>query len=126
MAKAYSPPALNARQLAAVEAGEYDFLIPTRKPLMRMDEVASAIGRSVSFVRDLIDDSRLEAHRDSARGERPSNQVTRRSVILYLAETSNYDPSFVVMRLEVVMKTLQAPAINRIIAFGRKRLEQIG
>jgi hypothetical protein len=125
MAKTYSPPTLDRHQLAAVERGEYDFLIPTRKPIMRMDEVASAIGRSIAFVRALIDDSRLEAHRDSAKGDRPTNLVTRRSVVLYLAETANYDPTYVVMRIEVVMKTLTAPGLNRLIAFARKRLEQI-
>lgn len=125
MPKTYSPPQLDARQMAAVEAGEYDFLIPTRKALMRMDEVASAIGRSLSFVRALIDEGRLEAHRDSAKGDRLTNLVTRRSVILYLAGTGNYDPAFIVMRVEVVMKTLKAPALQRIIAFGKKRMEQI-
>src|SRR3954471_8373513 len=105
MAKIYSPPTLNARQLAAVEAGEYDFLIPTKKPLMRTDEVASAIHRSENFARYLGDDGRLELHRDTAKGSRQSNRYTRRSVVLYLAETSNYAPAFVVMRLEVVMKT---------------------
>ncbi|MCA1659013.1 MAG: hypothetical protein LC642_00505 [Verrucomicrobiaceae bacterium] len=126
MAKtSYAPPALDRRQMAAVEAGEYDFLIPTRKAIMRPDEVANAIGRSLPFVRSLIEAGRLEAHQDSAKGSRESNTITRRSVILYLAETSNYDPAFIVMRVEVVMKTLKQPALNRLIAFARKRLEQI-
>lgn len=117
MAKTYSPPQLNARQLAAAENGEYDFLIPTRKPLMRTDEVAIAIHRSLNYVRALIEDGRLEAHRDSATGDRSTNIVTRRSVILYLAETADYDPAHIVMRVEAVMKTLKAPSLDRLIAF---------
>jgi hypothetical protein len=117
MAKTYSPPPLNPRQLAAVEAGEYDFLIPTRKPLMRTDEVASVIHRSTDFVRALIEDGRLEAHSDSAKGDRNTNIVTRRSVVLYLAETADYDPAYIVMRLEAVLKTMKTPALDRIIAF---------
>jgi hypothetical protein len=125
MPKTYSPPRLDARQLAAVENGEYDFLIPTRKPLMRTDEVASAIHRSLGFVRALIEDGRLETHKDSAKGERLTNSVTRRSVILYLAETADYDPAYLVMRVEVVMKTLRAPELDRLISFARKQRERI-
>jgi hypothetical protein len=123
--KSYAPPQLNPRQLAAVEAGEYDFLIPTRKPLMRTDEVAVAIHRSLNFVRALIDDGRLESHQDSATGNRNTNIVTRRSVVLYLAETADYDPAYIVMRLEVIMKTLKAPALERLIAFATKQKNQI-
>lgn len=125
MPKTYSPPKLNTRQLQAVEAGEYDFLIPTRKPLMRTDEVAGAIHRGLDFVRDLVGEGRLEAHRDSARGARNTNIITRRSVVLYLAETSDYDPAYLIMRMEVILKTFQAPALDRVIAFCTRQKNQI-
>lgn len=126
MPKTYSPPTLSPRQLQAVENGEYDFLIPTRKPLMRMDEVCDVLRRSSGFVRHLVENGRLEVHRDSARGERPSNIITRRSVVLYLAETSDYDPAYMVMRIEVVMKTLKSPAaLDRLISFAKKQKERI-
>lgn len=125
MAKTYAPPSLTPKQLKAVADGDYDFLIPTRKPLMRIDEVCDSLRRSSGFVRALIDDGRLERHKDSATGERPSNTVTRRSLILHLAETSDYDPAYIVMRVEVVMKTLTGPALNRIIATAQKLRERI-
>lgn len=125
MGKSYAPPSLNPRQLAAVENGEYDFLIPTRKPSMRVDEVCDTLRRSTGFVRALIEDGRLEAHRDSAKGERASSVVTRRSVVFYLAETSDYDPAYIVMRIEVVMKTLKGAALDRLISFARKQKERI-
>lgn len=126
MPQTYAPPQLNARQMAAVEAGEYDFLIPTRKPLMRTDEVASALHRSQTFVRDLGDLGKLEVHSSSAKTDgRPSSTYTRRSLVLYLAETSNYDPAFIVMRIEVVLKTLKAPALQRLIKFANRELERI-
>lgn len=121
MPKSYAAPSLNQRQLAAVENGEYDFLIATRKPLMRTDEVAVAIHRSLDFVRGLVEAGRLEAHRDSAKGERKTNIITRRSVILYLVETGDYTTEQIVMRVEVVMKTLQAPALDRLIAFAMRQ-----
>jgi hypothetical protein len=118
MSKTYSPPALSARQRAAVENGEFDFLIPTHKGLMRTDEVAAVIHRGTAFVRELVEQGRLEAHRDSAKGERNTNIITRRSVTLYLARTSNYDPAHIVMHIEIVLKTLQPPALDRLIAFA--------
>ncbi|HWM26576.1 MAG TPA: hypothetical protein VNP98_17295 [Chthoniobacterales bacterium] len=121
MPKTYSPPALSARQRDAVEAGEYDFLIPTRKPLMRTDEVAQVLHRSLDFVRALVGEGRLEAHRDSAKGDRATNIITRRSVVLYLAETSDYDPAYMIMRVEAVLKTFKAPALDRIIAFANRQ-----
>lgn len=119
--KSYVAPRLNPGQLAAVERGDYDFLILTRKPLMRTDEVAIAIHRSLGFVRALIEDGRLEKHRDSATGERCTNIVTRRSVILYLVETGDYSTEQIVMRIEAVMKTLTMPALDRLIAFAQRQ-----
>lgn len=122
MPKTYSPPPLTERQRAAVENGEYDFLVPTRKALMRTDEVANVLHRSQDFVRALADDCRLERHSDSAQtGGRPSGVFTRRSVILYLAETSNYDPAYIVMRLEAVMRTLKPAALDRLITFCQRQ-----
>lgn len=100
--------------------------MPYEKPLYRTDEVAAAIGReNTQYVRVLIDEGRLEAHRDSARGERKSNLVTRRSVLLYLAETANYDPAYLVIRMEALLKTLNPPALHRLIDAARKRLNAL-
>lgn len=114
----YAPPKLSARQMAAVERGEYDFLIPNRRGQLRTDEVASIIGRREEFVRRLGDEGRLERHRDSAlSGGRPSGTYTRRSVLLYLAETSDYEPSFAIIRVEAVLKTFGPAQLDRVIAF---------
>lgn len=123
MPKTYSPPALPKDQQTAVDRGEYDFLIPVQKSLLRQDEVAEVLDRSTQFVGELIDRGRLEAHRDHAFGAglRKSNRVTRRSLILYLAETSNYDPAYMVMRIEVVLKTLKTPQLDRLIAFAHRQ-----
>lgn len=125
MAKPYSAPSLDKKTQAAVARGDFDFLLPYQKPLWRTDEVAEVIGRSIQYVRALIEDGRLEAHQDSAFGERKSNLITRRSVLIYLAETANYDPGYLVIRLEVIAKRLNAATLDRLIGTLRKQRERI-
>jgi hypothetical protein len=120
MAKPYSPPKLDPKVAAAVKRGDFDYLMPFSKNLLRAREVSEVISRSVQFVRALIEDGRLEAHLDSVWGDRESPRITNRSVILYLAETANYDPSFLVIRLEVLMKKLDGASLDRLIESARK------
>lgn len=121
MPATYAPPHLDERQLAAIERGEYDFLIATRKPLMRSDEVQAALHRKDDFVRALADAGRLEVHRDKARGERKNPRYTRRSLIMHMVETGDYEPSHIVMRVEVVMKTFSTAHLDRLIAFATRQ-----
>jgi hypothetical protein len=125
MGKSYSPPALDKATATAHSRGDFDFLMPFQKNLLRTDEVSDVIGRSKQFVRELVEGGRLEAHKDSAFGDRQSAVITRRSVILYLAETSNYDPSFLVLRLETLLKQLNGPALARLIQAATKQRERI-
>jgi hypothetical protein len=125
MPKTYSPPELDKQTRVAVDRGDFDFLLPYQKPLWRVDEVSAIIGRSTEYVRQLIEAGRLEAHRDSAIGERKTSLVTRRSVLLYLAETANYDPGYLVIRLEVIAKRLNGVSLDRLIATLRKQRERI-
>lgn len=125
MPDTYSPRSLDKKTLAAVGRGDFDFLLPFQKPFWRTDEVAEVIGRSTQYVRELIDGGRLEAHQDSAYGTRKTSLVTRRSVLLYLAETANYDPGYLVIRIEVITKRLTAPTLDRLIATLRKQRERV-
>lgn len=127
MGKPYSPPVLSPSAQKAVTNGEFDFLLPLAKPLWRTDEVGTAIGRSRQFVRLLIDEGRLEAHQDNGRGERLriSSLVTRRSVVLYMAETANYDPAFFILRLEAALTKARAPTLDRLIATATRLRHQI-
>lgn len=122
----YSAPMLSSEQEKAHARGDFDFLFPFGKRLLRTDEVAIAIGRSTQYVRELIKAGRLEAHQDSSSGQRGTNLVTRRSVILYLASTASYDSNFVVLHLEAVFKTLRQPfVLDRLIATLKKQRERI-
>lgn len=125
MPKTYSEPSLDKKTLDAIGRGDFDFLLPFHKPFWRTDEVAEVIGRSIQYVRQLIEEGRLEAHQDSAYGDRKTSLVTRRSVLLYLAETANYDPGYLVIRIEVLLKRLTAPTLDRVSATAQKLRERI-
>lgn len=126
MAKTYSPPVLTPEKEKGVAAGEFDFLLPLAKNLWRTDEVAGAIGRSMQYVRQLVEEGRLEAYKDSACGGRKSSLITRRSLVLYFAETANHDPSFHVIRIEVLLSNLTPAALDRLIAKATKLRNQLG
>jgi hypothetical protein len=121
----YVAPSLSKETARAVARGDFDFLLPFQKPLWRTDEVADVIGRSIAYVRALIEEGRLEAHQDSAFGERKTNLVTRRSVLLYQVSIANYDPAFHVIGIEALLKRCNAPALERIIATARKLRERL-
>ena len=66
---------------------------PGTRALLTTTVAAKAIGCHQEYVRNLIEDGRLDAHSfNSTGGTRPSWRVQRRSVVLYLAETAKYDP----------------------------------
>jgi hypothetical protein len=126
MALAYSAPKLTATAHAAVDRGDFDFLVPYKKPLYRTDEAADTISRSTEFIRCLIEEGRLEAHRDSATTEgRKSSLVTRRSLLLYQVSIANYDPNSIVARLEAIAKTLGPAQLDRFARFISRQRESI-
>ena len=93
--------------------------------LYRTDEVASTIGRSHNSVRELIESGRLEAHSDSIfRGTRKTSLITRRSMVLYLAETSNTQ-SWLLDRIEELLNTFTAAQLGRVIATAKKFSDRI-
>lgn len=103
----------------------FDFLMPYKKALLTVPEVGKVIGREQDFVRELIDNGRLEAHADSAFGERKSNRVTRRSVLIYFARTAQYSPSHFIDTFEEILRSLTTAQLSQlIITASRLRAER--
>jgi hypothetical protein len=98
----------------------FDFLMPYRKALLTTPEVAKTIGREQDFVRALIQDGRLEAHADSALGERSSNRVTRRSVLVYFARTAEYDPAQFIDAFADLLKALTPDQLTKLIVMATR------
>ena len=125
MTNNYVAPRLKPAVKASLDRGEFDFLMPVKKRLLRTDEVAEIIGREQQYVRELIEQGRLEAHRDSAFGQRKSSLVTSRSVLLYLVSIANYDPVYCVIQVEMICKTFRPAQLDRLIAFATKLKNQV-
>jgi len=96
----------------------FDFLLPYKKSLYSVPETAKAIGRKDDFVRELIDDGRLEAHADSAFGSLKSNRVTRRSIAVYLARTAQYDPAQFIDQFRELFRTLTPEQLNKVVVMA--------
>lgn len=83
-----------------------DFLLP-RKPMLRPDEVAKAIGCDERTVLRLFEEGKLFGHEfNAAGGARQHRRYRRESVILLLASRANYAPSDMRDRLLEVAASL--------------------
>lgn len=116
----------------AEDAGQIDranflaFLegIDPKKLWFSAKEVASILGRTDQFVRDLLDNRRLFGHALCGRGEssRRSYQIHRTAIELYLLETANYSPDDYGRRIIRLIKSLPQEEQEKIGQFlGRPR-----
>jgi len=101
---------------SAVDQGTFDFLVPfsADRRLLRPDEVTRCLGWKPRTVYELIDDAKLEAHGLTDR-EKTRYQVTRRSVLLFLAETALYRGEDTLSRVERILPSLSAAELSRLI-----------
>lgn len=86
------PSALQSIDLAAWQES-LDFLLP-RRPMLRPDEVAKALGCDERTVLRMFEEGKLHGHElNAATGQRQHRRYRRESVILLLASRANYTPS---------------------------------
>jgi len=78
----------------------FDFLMPfsERRRLLTPREVAGVLHRSIDYVEAMIEEGKLEAFAPSDR-EKQRKTITRRSVLLLLAEQALGDPAHFEERL---------------------------
>ena len=102
----------------ALAQRHFDFLMPYRKALYNVPETATAIGREQDFVRELIAEGRLEAHSDSAFGVRKSSLVTRRSILVYLARTAQYEPAQFLESFAELLAAMTSDQLTKLIVMA--------
>lgn len=102
----------------ALAQRHFDFLMPYKKTLLTTPEVAKTIGREQDFVRALIQDGRLETHADSALGERQSNRITRRSVLVYFARTAQYEPAQFIESFADLLHAMTPEQLTKLIVMA--------
>lgn len=87
----------------------YAFLLPQGKEWFSPKEVGAIIGRTDQYVRDAFDNQKILGHLLSGRAvkgaeKRRSYQVHRDALLLYIAQTANYDPPDFVAYIKALLK----------------------
>jgi excisionase family DNA binding protein len=93
---------------------EWDWMVPTTKNLLRPDEAARYLGRSIDFIYGLIDEGELEAFAPLNR-EVERKVITRRSVVLYLARSAKSHPTMIEERAIAFLRTLDRITLTNIL-----------
>jgi hypothetical protein len=93
----YAAPKLPKWKTDAVEQGWFDFLVPYRSPLISPVQVAKSLGKDVDHVYSLCQRGKLEDHGVPGRKVQ-RRKITKRSLLLYMAESANYSPADIVDR----------------------------
>lgn len=114
------------RQQPPVANGGFDFLMAgiKDKPLLTTSEVGKALGLEQETVRNLVEEGCLDAFRFCATGQRKTNRVVRRSVLLYLAQTADHDPSEFHRRVNALLAFLTRDQLAATAAEVAKLLQK--
>jgi hypothetical protein len=105
MGATYKEPKLDPAKAADAGQGCFDFFLPGRDPQLTPELVSRYTGWSTFFVYDMVNAGKLEAFRVQDR-KFSRMRISRRSVILLLAEMANFEPHEMVERLAEVAATL--------------------
>lgn len=97
----------------------WDWLVPTTKDLLRPDEVARFLGRKETFVYELVEEGKLEAFEPVDRQVK-RKVITRRSVLLVLAEQARSNPANFAERVHALLPHLDAASLSRLISEATK------
>lgn len=106
--------------IPAVQQQDFDWLVPTTKDLLRPDEVARYLGRELTFVYELCDSGKLEAFEPTDRTVK-RKVITRRSVVLVLAEQARTNPALFFDRVLALLNHLDPAQLSRLIAAANAR-----
>lgn len=94
---------------------DWDWLIPTQKNLLRPDEVASYIRRSLNYVYNEIEAGELEAFAPPDR-QVERKLITRRSLLLHLARCAKTSPHLLQERAIEFLRSLDPETRKNIIS----------
>jgi hypothetical protein len=110
-----------------------DFLLP-RKPTLRADEIAAAVGLDARTVERAFEGPQHDAQGrmvrpwltgfafNAAGGQRFARRIPRRDALLWLAHCANYEPGQHVTALTEVMATL---SLRELVLFQQRLAELI-
>jgi len=86
-------------------SGAFACLMAEKRAMLTTSEVARCLGWKPRTILELIQEGKLEAHTLPGR-EKQRYQVTRRSVLLFLAETAQFGPAEFPRRVNALLAFL--------------------
>ena len=139
---AYTAPKLPPLKMAAVEQGLFDFLVPFRSLLLRPDQAAQCLRgdksettrsgakradsrhHALSYVYALREEGKLNCIAPTGRSKERF-MVTRMSLLMLLAEQSNWDAADFDVRWEQMLRHLDRPHLDRLITKATRMREKL-
>jgi hypothetical protein len=111
---------LRASRALSVDQGEFDFLCPYRAALLTPRQAAVTMGRELSFVYTMIEAGKLDAFavRDRVKSR---YTITKRSVLLLMAEQALFTPNDLLPRLAEVAATLSGAQYQTFLRLAGER-----
>jgi len=105
-----------------VDQGAFDFMMPysEQRRTLNVREVAKCLERSADFVEAMCSEGRLEIFAPEGR-ERESKRITRRSVLLLLAEQARFEPDHFLARVLRLVDACTAEQLGAIIIRATQR-----
>ena len=99
--------------------GPFEKTLAWKSELLRPNQVADLLGRSPSFIYALIDEGKLEAFEPTDRQVKRKT-ITRRSVLMVLAESGSKNPEIILPRMNALLSYLSPDALEATIKEGNR------
>jgi len=105
----------------------FEPLLSSNQEWFSPKEVAAIIGKSDQYVRDCFENQKILGHvlnGKAVRGQekRHSYQIHRQSLLLFLLETANYEPSDFAKRVKKLLKFCHQQQLLEILDFLKNLL----
>lgn len=110
------PPALAPWQLERLRQGFFDWVLPSRLEWFPTSQAAVSLNMSPDAVVDLVGLGRLEAQVKQITGSRKELNISRRSILLYIAVTSTLDPKDLAKLYVDGIRAIKCPKVLQVVA----------
>lgn len=122
----YKPVALSEWQRRAVEQGEFNWVLPSRLEWFYTSQAADALTISTRSVLNLSEEGKLEVAYRNITGDRKELRISRRSLLLYHASTSQLPPQELAARAVEFIHAIKCPKVLApIVAAATAQLQRL-
>lgn len=103
--------------------GPFENVLALKSEILKPKDVAALLGRSSSFIYELVDEGKLEAFEPTDRQVKRKT-ISRRSVLMVLAETGSKNPETLLPWTIILLAWLSQDQLDRVIQEATRLLEK--